>query len=229
MTCPQCGNSLTSGATFCGDCGAPINKAESQPSAAAPSLGAVKFRALSLTAWSIVKAAVLNPVEGMPNVFRGLEKKEALEAGLVLAGLFDLCAVIGLFLLLPRWAGSPGLVDILKLLLLSIIPSAAVTGAYTLARKIFHSQGGSIESDVFLAGVSLVPSSIVLLASGILGAANIEVIAIIAVFALTYTVLILFAGCTQISRIATVYAIPAVPIMILIAAWLSKIAFAAMF
>ena len=47
MTCPQCGNTLTSGATFCGDCGAPINKAESSPSAVAASPGAAKLRALS--------------------------------------------------------------------------------------------------------------------------------------------------------------------------------------
>ena len=76
MTCPQCGNTLTSGATFCGDCGAPINKAESSPSAVAASPGAEKLRALSLTAWRIVKTAVLGPVEGLPNVFQGWRKRK---------------------------------------------------------------------------------------------------------------------------------------------------------
>ena len=49
--------------------------------------------------------------------------------------------------------------------------------------------------------------------------------ALVAVFALSYTVLILFTGCTRISEIATVRA---VPIIILVTAWLSKIVYAAM-
>ena len=52
--------------------------------------------------------------------------------------------------------------------------------------------------------------------------------ALVAVFALSYTVLILFTGCTRISEIATVRAVPAVPIIILVTAWLSKIVYAAM-
>jgi hypothetical protein len=189
----------------------------------------VKFRSLSLTAWKVLKAVALNPVEELPTVFRGLRGREALETGFVLAGLFDLCAVIGLYLILPHWAGQPGFGDILKLLLLGIVPSAAITGASILARKVFQSPAGSIESDVFLAGVSLIPTGLLLLIAGLLGAANIEVVALVSVFAFSYTILILYTGCTQISEISKVRAIPAVPIIILIAGWLSKIIFAAMF
>jgi len=229
MTCPQCGSTLNSGATFCGDCGAPANRTESQPASVAPSLGSIKVRSLSLIAWRVVKAAVLNPIEGMPNVFRGLEKKEALETGLVLAGLFDLCAVIGLYLMLPRWAGQPGIGDVLKLLLLGIVPSAAIAGASFLARKAFRGSPESIEADLFVAGVSLLPTGLMLLITGILGMGNIEVIALVSVFALSYTVLILYTGCTQISQISKVRAVPAVPLIILIAGWISKIVFAMMF
>ncbi len=229
MTCPQCGNMLTSGATFCGDCGAPINKTESQPSAVASSPGAVKFRALSLTVWRIVKAVVLNPVEGLPNVFRELEKKESLEAGLFLAGLFDLCAVFGLYLMLLRWAGQPGFGDILKLLLLGIVPSAAITGASFLARKAFRGSQEAVENDVFIAGISLLPTGLMLLIAGILGMGNIEVVALFSVFALSYTVLILYTGCTQISQIPKVRAAPAVSLIFLVAGWFSKIVFAMMF
>jgi len=229
MTCPQCGNTLTSGATFCGDCGAPINNAESQPAAVAPSPGTVKFRALSLTAWRIVKAAVLNPVEELPTVFRGLKRKEALEVGLVLAGVFDIFAAIGLYLMLPRWAGQPGFGDVLKVLLLGVVPSSAITGASFLARKAFRGSPESIEADVFVAGVSLLPTGLMLLIAGILGMGNIEVVALVSVFALSYTILILYTGCTQISQISKVRAVPAVPIIILIAGWISKIVFAMMF
>lgn len=229
MTCPQCGSTLNSGVTFCGNCGAPISKAESQPAATAPSPGSIKARALSLTVWRIMKAVVLNPVEALPTVFQGLKKREALEAGLVLAGLFDLCAVIGLYLMLPHWAGQPGFGDVLKLLLLGIVPSAAVAGASFLARKAFRGSPESIEADLFIAGISLLPIGLMLLISGILGMSNIEVVALVSVFALSYTILILYTGCTQISQISKVRAVPAVPIIILIAGWFSKIVFAMMF
>lgn len=206
-----------------------MNMAESQPSAVAPSPGAAKFRSLSLTAWNIVKAAVLNPVEELSAVFRGLKKREALEAGLVLAGLFDLCAAIGLYLMLPRWAGQPRFGEVLKFLLLGIVPSAAITGASVLARKVFQGSLGTIESDVFIAGVSLLPTGLMLIPAGILGAGNIEVVAFVSVFAISYTILILYTGCTQISGISKVRAVPAVPIIILIAGWISKIVFATMF
>ena len=45
----------------------------------------------------------------------------------------------------------------------------------------------------------------------------------LAVFALSYGILILSTGCTKISEIATVRAVPAVPIMMLVAARLSKL------
>ena len=95
MTCQQCGNTLNSDATFCGDCGAPANRTESQPASVKPSLGSIKVRSLSLIAGRVVKAAVLNPAEDLSTVFRGLKKREALEAGLVLAGLFDQSRLAG--------------------------------------------------------------------------------------------------------------------------------------
>ena len=172
---------------------------------------------------------MLNPVEALPTVFRELKTREALEVGLVLAGLFDLCAVIGLYLILPHWAGQPGFGDFFKLLLLGIVPSAAITGASFLARKAFRGSPETIETDVFVAGVSLLPTGLMLLIAGILGMGNIEVVALVSVFALSYTILILYTACTQISEISKVRAVPAVPIIILIAGWLSKIVFAMMF
>ena len=153
----------------------------------------------------------------------------ALEVGLVLAGVLDICAAIGFYLMLPRWAGQPGFGDVLKLLLLGIVPSAAITGASFLARKAFRGSPESIEDDVFVAGVSLLPAGLMLLIAGILGMGNIEVVAVVSVFAISYTILILYTACTQISKISTSRAVPAVPIIILIAGWLSKIVFATLF
>jgi hypothetical protein len=194
--------------------------------AAEASPGGEKLRSLSLTAWKVAKSIVLSPVEEMPNLFRNLKKKDALEAGLV---LFDLCLIIGVYLMLPRWAGQPGFEDILKLLFVGIVPTAAITGGSILARKVFRGCSESIEGDVFIAAVSLFPIGVLLVLAGILGVGNFEVAAVVSVFALSYTILILYTGCTQISEISKVRAVPAVPIIILIAGWLSKIVFTMMF
>lgn len=229
MTCPQCESPVGENAMFCGACGAAIKDAAAQSVPAEPTAGGAEIEKLVRATLTVLKAIVVNPVDRLPNVFTELQKLEALKVGLVLAGIFDLCAIIGLYLALPHWAGFPGLGDILKLLLLGIVPPAAITGACVLARKTFQGKAGTIESDVFLAGVSLAPMGLLLLLSGLLGIGNIDVELLVGVFALTYTILILYVGCTQISQIATSRAVPAVPIVILIAGWLSKVIFAAMF
>ena len=97
-----------------------------------------------------------------------------------------------------------------------------------MARKVFRGQSGTLESDVFIAGVSVLPFGFASLLAGVLGVGNLEVSAIVAVFALSYTILILYTGCTRISGISEARAVQAVPIIILIAGWLSKILFGAM-
>lgn len=221
MICQQCGRTLNPGATFCGECGAPIQSRATQ-TAETSSPVSIRLQAVSLIAWKVLKATVLNPVEGLPAVFQSLSTSETLETGAILAGIFDLCAFIGLYLMLPQWAGQPGFGDILKLLLLGAVPPAAITGASILTRKVFQSPAGTIESDVFIAGVSLIPSALTLLVAGMLGIGNFEVIALVSVFALSYTVLILYTGCTKISAMAAVRAVPAVPVIVVIAGWLSK-------
>jgi hypothetical protein len=61
------------------------------------------------------------------------------------------------------------------------------------------------------------------LLAALLGAANFEVIAILFLFALTYSILILYAGCSRIGCISEAGAAPAVPIILLLSAWITKI------
>jgi hypothetical protein len=214
---------VKAGAVFCGDCGATIPETKPEPASTGE-----RLKTLAPTVWKTLLAVLQNPVENLSPNFDRLNKQEALEVGIAFAVLFDLCALFGIYLLLPRWAGAPGFADILKILIFGFVPPAALTGAIFLARKVFRASAGTIESDVFLAGIALIPIGILLLLSGVLGIGNLEVTALVAVFALSYTILILFTGCTRVSEIATVRAVPAVPIIILITAWLSKIVYAAM-
>jgi hypothetical protein len=229
MFCPQCGKEIGTGKAFCVNCGAPAVAAP--PASSAPASTAAvgeKVKSRSLDALKAIKIIAVDPVSGPPEAFAALEKRQALEVGIVFAAAFEICAVVGLYLALPRWSGSPALVEILKLLILGVVPFAATAGASALARQIFRASGGSIEADVFIAGTAILPLGIVCLLSGIMGIANFEVVAIVFVFALSYSILVLYAGCTRISGLSGRLAAPAVPIIVLIAGWLSKILLSAM-
>jgi hypothetical protein len=64
---------------------------------------------------------------------------------------------------------------------------------------------------------------LLVLVAALLGAANFEVIMILLLFALTYSILILYAGCSRIGLISEAGAAPAVPIILLLSAWITKI------
>lgn len=224
MFCAQCGNALSPGAASCTACSA-TGVAATAP---APSQASERVKARSQDALKVFRMIAVNPVGQLSSAFASMEKRQAMEVGVVFAGVFEVCAVIGLFLMLPRWAGSPGLGEILKIIILGVVPFVAITGAGTVARQIFRGTTGSFESDVFIAGVSVLPFGFVALLSGVLGLANMEVTAIAAIFALSYMILILFTGCTRISGISESHAALAVPIIVLLGGWLSKILFAAM-
>lgn len=224
MFCAQCGNEISAGTAVCVSCGTPA----AAPAPVSSSQVTEKVKIRSQDALRAVKIIAVNPVGGLPGAFASLEKRQAMEVGIVFAVVFEICVVIGLYLALPGWAGSPGIGEILKLLILGIVPFAATAGASALARQVFRGSGGSIESDVFIAGTSVLPFGIVSLLAGILGAANFEVVAIVGIFTLSYTILILYAGCTRISGISEARASLAVPVIVLIAGWLSKILFSAM-
>jgi len=223
MFCEECGNEVNPVTRICHSCG----KSAPEASASASPISE-RFKARTQDALNAIKIIATNPVGGLPAAFQSLEKRHAMEVGIAFGVTFELCAVVGLYLLLPRWAGTPGLGDILKLLVLGLVPFAVAAGASALARRVFAAPGGSIESDVFIAGTAVLPFGVVFLLAGIVGAANFEVVAITAVFSLSYTILILYTGCTRISGISEQRAAPAVPIIVLIAAWLSKILLAAL-
>jgi hypothetical protein len=223
MNCPKCGQPLNPGGVFCGNCGTATSEAKPESAGQGD-----RLNGLAVQAWRVLLAAFLNPVENLFPNYERLTKQEVLGVGFAFAVLFDLCAVFGIYRMLPHWAGGPGIAVILKILLFGFVPTAALAGAGFLARKVFRATGGTIESDVFIAGISLVPTAILLLLSGVLGISNPEVTGLVSVVATSYTILTLFTACTRISGIAIVRAVPAVPIILLVTAWLSKVVFAAM-
>ena len=87
---------------------------------------------------------------------------------------------------------------------------------------------GSLAGDAFVAGSTLLPLALLLLIGWLLGAANVEVIGIASIFAFCYAILILHAGCTTVSAIPGTPAAIAVPAILILSAWVTKIILAAL-
>src|SRR5438270_606305 len=67
------------------------------------------------------------------------------------------------------------------------------------------------------------------LLAALLGGPNFVVVAILTVFAATYSMCVLFVGCTRLAMVPERFAPPAVALMLLVAIWLSKIIIASFF
>ncbi|WRH66239.1 MAG: hypothetical protein RSE13_21820 [Planktothrix sp. GU0601_MAG3] len=113
-------------------------------------------------------------------------------------------------------------IAVFNLIALSITSFLSIAGSSFLTRKLFRGYG-SIKGDIFIAGTALIPISLLILISYFLGFINLEIIAIFAVIAMTYTILMIYTGCHQISKIPENGAALAVSVMLILSGWLLKI------
>jgi hypothetical protein len=233
--CGSCGAQMADGTAFCPKCG---TKAVTQAGAAAAPAAAptrrpsqAQAQAYLQDALKALKTIFINPMDGLAEAFSQMDKSRALAVGLTFAVIFEICTLIGGILQLSRLSSAfnipgapgPGFGAYLKVILAGAIVFAVVAAALAGARLAFRGSSGGIEGDVFIAGAAVVPFGIVVLLSGVLGLGNAELTLIVAVFALSYFVLLLYAGCTRISGISSKLAAPAVPIIICISAYLAKV------
>jgi len=235
--CGTCGAQIAEGTAFCPKCGAKSVAQSGVAAAGIPprfsSQAVAQAQNYLQDALNALKTIVVDPMDGLASAFSQMDKSRALAVGLTCAVIFEVCSLIGgvlhlsrlssAFRGIPGYSSGPDFGAYLKMILAGAIIFAAVTGALAGARLMFRGSKGGIEGDVFIAGVSVLPFGVVFLFSGILGLGNFEVILIVAVFALSYFNLLLYAGCTRISGISSKLAAPAVPIIILISAWLGKV------
>ena len=225
MFCQSCGAQMDESGMFCDSCGAKKNqghlKSEIQDT----------IKESAQNALSSFKHIAINPVGHLQPAYDSLDKKQKLGVGVVFTVMFNLLFTFGLYLLIKSmlggYMGSLPVGIFIKLILAGFVPFVGIVASSALLRQIFHSDGG-LESDVFIAGVALIPTGICMLLSGIVGAMNFEVIAVLSIFAMSYTILIVFTGFTRILKISDAGAAIAVPICLLVSAWLSKIIVTAM-
>lgn len=166
-----------------------------------------------------LKIFLINPVGGLPVFFQGLGKERALGVGIAFGIAYVVCFVFACQNFLTQFSSNSSLFN---LILASAANFLSIAGASFLTRKLFRGYG-SFQGDIFIAGVALVPASLLLLISSLLGITNVEIIVIVMVVAITYTILMIYTGCHKISGIPENAAAFAVSVMLLLSGWLFKV------
>lgn len=183
------------------------------------------MRRTSEDAWSAFRILLTNPVGGMQRAFEAFEEGRALGVGIAFGVFFALCLTISLIISVNRYMGAFAQVDaetVMKVFFGGLVPLVAIAAAGFLARSIFRGTG-TLAGDAFIAGASLLPLCVLILGAAILGVTNLEVTGIIGVFAICYSLLMLYNGFLTISQLPAAFAAAAVPITILISLWVMKI------
>jgi hypothetical protein len=180
----------------------------------------------SRDSWNAFKGFALSPVSGLAPAYDALSGHRARRAGVVFGLVVAFCFLLGGFMMLPsprseflHFLGAGG---IIKAILASVMPFVSIAAASVVVRKVSRN-GGGLDGDCFVAGASLLPAGFLAPVAAMLGIGNLEVLVILAVCASCTTVLMLYAGCTRISKMSERSATLAVPIMLLLGAWLVKI------
>jgi hypothetical protein len=177
-------------------------------------------RAASEDAFKAVKLLVSDPVGKLPEAYVNLGEKRAMAAGVVFGVVFDLCVAISGFLLLRTRAGGStagvGLGDILKLVIVGAVPFISLALGGLVSRKLFGGEG-AFRKDLFVAGAALLPMAILLVVAGIFWT-KVDLIVVAAIsFGVSFSVLMLYAACTEMNKITKRAASLAVPVMLLVA------------
>lgn len=245
MFCVSCGRSLAENLKFCDGCGAEVGAMIGAP------LGVqlkTEVKSRSTEAWKAIRLFALDPVGGLAQSYKLLgDDGRAIQVGITFAVFYEIAFLLGFWILrsklsqavdgpvaslmaqavLPNVFGDLTAGQLFKLVVFGLVPFASLIGASALARAIFRGRG-RFAGDVYTAGAVVIPTGLLVLVTAILGAANIEVILILLLFALTYSVLMLYAGCSRIAQIPEVGAAPAVPVILLASAWITKIMLSAL-
>jgi len=214
MFCAMCGKELPSDLAACPACGA-----LRQPGGSVPKTS-VDVAAVAADTRGALAEILRDPVAGLPKFFNKLARRRALEVGIAVALVGTLLVVVGVFMAVPSWARPSN--AFFGILLMAVVMFGGLTGSGYAARQVLHGEG-SVEGDVFVAAVSLAPISVLVFFAGLVGMGNVELIGAVAMFAFSWTVLMLYSGVTAVSGISERKGPYAVPLMLMLTFWLTSV------
>jgi hypothetical protein len=209
---------LSDHATICSNCGSAVGGANATAGATAE-----RVKTASKDAMGAFLGLLGNPVGGLAPAARSLGSSRTLGVGivfgLVFAVLFTMALHKGMGMLLGFGFGGDAL---FRIFITALVPFVALAAAGFGVRSVSGGNGG-LGEDAFLAGAALLPFGAVTALAALLGMANLEVIMILNVFALCFTVLMIYAGLTEIYGLSVRAASLWVPGMFLVSFWLTKV------
>lgn len=172
----------------------------------------------------ILPSLALNPTGALLPGMLSLEKPRVMAVGILFAAIANFCFIGGTYL---GWRDQLNF-SLFDLLLVGLVPFVTLMLMVGVARLITRRRG-SLAGDIFLAGASVLPVGFLALTSGVSPVLGSQIMVVITVFASCYTILMLYSGCTQIANLPEKTAALLVPVMVLVSAWLSYVAFTAIF
>jgi hypothetical protein len=224
MFCQKCGTAVAGSLTACPSCNTPLAAFASGAGSAAM---ADTVKATSRDALAAFKRLAGNPVGALPAVYESLGDAKALRAGVAFGVVSLVSFLLGGYLLLPDFFKEDlfeflGFGGVMKCLLFGAVPFLCTAAGSVGVRKALGGRG-ALGADCFIAGAALLAPSLCMLLAGMLGAGNFEVIGILTVFAGCTAVLTLFSGYTRIAQLSERAGTLAVPLVLLLGAWLAKV------
>lgn len=140
----------------------------------------------------VSKSFMSDPIGGLSNAYIKLGDVKSRGVGILFMVLTLIIFTLGFSMAYPHPATT-----ILKSLFVILIMQLIVFISLFISRSMSNVKG-SIDSDIYISGLSLFPFSILVLISGIIGVLSMPGIFAYFCFGLTYTILILFSGLTKI-------------------------------
>jgi hypothetical protein len=167
-----------------------------------------------------LRSLATDPVGKLHSVYESLGAERAAGLGAAFAVVMSLCITFGV----SRYASQYVDLDIehyAKGFALAAVPFVAMSATILAITKLSGAESAFSKS-VFIAGTALLPIGILTALSTLLGPGNIEVIAILAVFASCLGTLIVFAGFNDVFGFSYRRATWIVPVIYCFTVWISK-------
>ncbi|MEM8829600.1 MAG: DnaJ domain-containing protein [Cyanobacteria bacterium P01_G01_bin.19] len=153
------------------------------------------FDSLIQNSLMTLSISLLNPGGGLLPAFSRLSHRQSQEVGIVYGLFSSLCFVCTYFM-----TGLPLLVEIWQLFLIAAIPFMSFLATGNMMRFVLHNRG-RFSTDVFIAGVSVIPIALTSVLIGFVPISAFSAIAPLAMLGFAYTTLSLHASYTQLLNI----------------------------
>ncbi|MFP4008045.1 MAG: J domain-containing protein [Spirulinaceae cyanobacterium] len=167
--------------------------------------------------------ALFNPGRGLAAVWGQIKPTEAIFLGLTWGAIAIIAFSFGAYGWRDRFNFAW-----FDVILAGCVPFAGFVLLNAMTR-LLTGRGGSWESDIFLGGATVVPMGLLTLASGFSPFLGSPITIVLTTSLTSYTVLTLYSGLTQISRISEAIAAFWTPIFFLIIGWLTYTAWVSLF